>query len=151
MSAACWAALVSIGEKGYLEATRRILDAVAIMRHGVAEIPELFVFGKPLGVFAVGSNALNIYEVLDQMSARQWALTGLQRPAGIHISPTLRHAEPGVAERFVRDLKESVDFVRENPGAEGFMAPIYGMAASIPDRQFVHEMLKQVMDVYYRL
>jgi len=25
------------------------------------------------------------------------------------------------------------------------------MAAAIPDRRFVHEMLRQVMDVYYRL
>jgi glutamate/tyrosine decarboxylase-like PLP-dependent enzyme len=151
LSAACWAALVSIGAAGYLEATRRILDAVAVMRRGIAEIPELFVFGKPLGVFAVGSEVVNIYEVLEQMSQRQWALTGLQKPPGMHLSPTLRHAQPGVAERFVRDLKESVAYVRENPGASGGMAPIYGLAASIPDRQFVHDMLKEVMDVYYRL
>jgi hypothetical protein len=31
------------------------------------------------------------------------------------------------------------------------MAPIYGMAAMVPDRQIVHDMLRQVMDVYYRL
>ena len=31
------------------------------------------------------------------------------------------------------------------------MAPIYGLAAAIPDRTFVHDMLRQVMDVYYRL
>ena len=31
------------------------------------------------------------------------------------------------------------------------MAPIYGLAASIPDRSIVHDLLKQVMDVYYRL
>jgi sphinganine-1-phosphate aldolase len=151
LSAACWAALVSIGEEGYLDATRRIMDAVAVMRQGIAEIPELWIFGKPLGVFALGSDTVNIYEVLEQMSGRHWALTGLQHPPGIHLSPTLRHAEPGVAERFVRDLKESVAFVREHPGQTGGMAPIYGMAASIPDRQFVHDMLKQVMDVYYRL
>ncbi len=151
LSAGCWAALLSMGEQGYLNASKRILDAVAIMRKGVATIPELYVFGEPLGVFAVGSHEVNVYELLDQMSTRQWALTGLQHPPGIHVSPTLRHTEPGVAERFVKDLRESVAFVKAHPGAEGGMAPIYGMAASIPDRQFVHEMLKQVMDVYYRL
>ncbi len=35
LSAACWASLVSFGEKGYLDATRRILDAVAVMKQGV--------------------------------------------------------------------------------------------------------------------
>ena len=51
----------------------------------------------------------------------------------------------------MRDLKESVAYVRDTPDIEGGMAPIYGLAASIPDRTIVHEMLKQVMDVYYRL
>jgi len=153
LSAACWAALVSIGEKGYLEATRQILDAVAVMKQGVSEIPELRLMGRPIGVFAFTSTSdwLNIYQVLDQLSAKGWSLTGLQRPAGIHVSPTLRHAQPGVAERFVADLKESVAFVRENPDFQGGMAPIYGLAATVPDRSLVHGMLQQVMDVYYRV
>ncbi len=153
LSAACWASLVSYGEQGYLDATRKILDAVAIMKQGIAEIPDLKLMGQPIGVFAFTStnDSLNIYQVLDQLSARGWSLTGLQRPAGIHVSPTLRHTEPGVAERFAADLKEAVAFVRENPDFMGGMAPIYGLAATIPDRSLVHGMLQQVMDVYYRV
>jgi len=153
LSAACWAALVSIGEAGYLQATRQILDAVAVMKKGVEAIPELRLMGRTFGVFAFQSVAdrLNIYQVLDQMSARGWSLTGLQRPAGIHVSPTLRHTQPGVAERFVADLKDSVQFVRDNPDFMGGMAPIYGLAATVPDRSLVHGMLQQVMDVYYRI
>ncbi|HUE14533.1 MAG TPA: aminotransferase class V-fold PLP-dependent enzyme, partial [Planctomycetaceae bacterium] len=153
LSAACWAALVSFGEKGYLDAARRILDAVAVMKRGVMEVPELKLMGRPIGVFAFTSTSegINVYQVLDQLSARGWSLTGLQRPAGIHVSPTLRHAQPGVAERFVADLKEAIAFVRENPDFMGGMAPIYGLAATVPDRSLVHGMLQQVMDVYYRV
>ncbi|MGD9721263.1 MAG: aminotransferase class V-fold PLP-dependent enzyme [Pirellulales bacterium] len=151
LSAACWAALVSMGESGYLATTRKILAAVATMRRGIAEIGELKLLGQPIGPFAFGSDELNIYQVLDQMSGRGWALTGLLNPAAIHVSPTLRQAEPGVAERFVADLKQSVAYVRDTPDIEGGMAPIYGLAASIPDRSIVHGMLQQVMDVYYRL
>ncbi len=153
LSAACWAALVSFGEHGYLVAARRILDAVAVMKRGVMEVPELKLMGRPIGVFAFTSTSdgINIYQVLDQLSARGWSLTGLQRPAGIHVSPTLRHTQPGVAERFVGDLKEAVAFVRENPDFMGGMAPIYGLAATVPDRSLVHGMLQQVMDVYYRV
>ncbi len=151
LSAACWAAMISIGEAGYLSATRQILDAVAVMRRGIDRIGELRVFGRPIGPFAVASDTLDMYQVLDQMSRRRWMLTGLQHPAALHVSPTLRHAQPGVAERFVADLAESVAYVRDTPNIEGGMAPIYGLAASIPDRQIVHDMLKQVMDVYYRL
>lgn len=151
LSAACWAALVSMGEEGYLTATKKILAAVATMRAGIESISELRVLGEPIGPFAVASDSLNVYLLLDQMTARGWSLTGLLKPAAIHISPTLRWAEPGVAERFVEHLGQSVAYVRDTPNIEGGMAPIYGLAAAIPDRSIVHDMLKQVMDIYYRL
>ncbi len=151
LSAACWASLVSVGEAGYLKATGSILDAVKKMHEGLLTIPGLKILGQPIGPFAFGSDDVNIYQVMDQLSARGWALTGLLNPAAIHVSPTLRWAQPGVAERFVEHVRESEQYVRDNPDLEGGMAPIYGMAAAIPDRSFVHEMLRQVMDVYYRL
>jgi sphinganine-1-phosphate aldolase len=151
LSASCWASLMSMGESGYLEATKRILAALKIVHQGISEIPELRVLGHPIGAFAIASDSVNMYQVLDQMSGRGWALTGLLKPCAIHVSPTLRHAQPGVAERFVADLKASVAYVRDTPDIEGGMAPIYGLAASIPDRTVVHEMLKLLMDVYYRL
>jgi sphinganine-1-phosphate aldolase len=151
LSAACWAALVSMGEAGYLAATKKILDAVAVIRQGIEQIPELHLLGRPIGPFAIASDRVDMYQVLDQMSARRWALTGLLKPPAIHVSPTLRQSQPGVAERFIHHLAESVAFVRDTPNIEGGMAPIYGLAANIPDRSIVHDMLKQVMDIYYRL
>lgn len=151
LSAACWAALVSMGESGYLTATQKILEAVATIRRGIETIPELRILGQPIGPFAIASDSLDMYQVLDQMSARHWALTGLMKPAAIHVSPTLRQAQAGVPERFVSDLAASVAFVRDTPNPEAGMAPIYGLAASIPDRSIVRDMLKQVMDIYYRM
>ena len=150
-SAACWAALVSMGESGYLAATEKILAAVATMRKGIAQIPELHMLGHPLGPFAFGSEVAQHLPGARSDERQRLALTGLLNPAAIHVSPTLRHTQPGVAERFVEDLKASVAYVRDTPDIEGGMAPIYGLAASIPDRSIVHGMLKQVMDVYYRL
>lgn len=151
LSATCWAAMVATGEKGYLEAAKKILDSVATMQKGIEAIAGLKILGEPIGVFSFASDDVDIYQVLDQMSYRRWALTGLQHPPALHVSPTLRNSQDGVAERFVSDLEESVAFVRENPDVEGGMAPIYGMAATLPDRTIVHEMLRQVVDVYYRL
>ena len=39
LSATCWAAMVSIGESGYTEAARRILETGARIRDGIAAIP----------------------------------------------------------------------------------------------------------------
>jgi hypothetical protein len=139
-----------MGEDGYLESTRAILAAVDTMKAGVRSMPELRLLGESHGVFAFASDDVNAYEVLDVMSAKDWSLTGLQKPPAIHVSPTLRHAQPGVAERFVSDLREAVAHVKANPGATNGMAPIYGMAATVPDRTVVHDMLKAYMDLYYQ-
>jgi sphinganine-1-phosphate aldolase len=150
LSAACWAALVSIGEQGYIEAARRILETAAKIRRGIEAIPDLRVLGDPLWVIAFASPTLDIYRVMDYMSAREWSLNGLHRPPAVHICVTLRHTQPGVAERFVNDLVSAVAYVRRNPTAHGGMAPVYGMAGTLPLRGLVGDMLKRYMDVLYK-
>jgi sphinganine-1-phosphate aldolase len=151
LSAVCWAAMVSIGEQGYLEATRRILEAAAKIKKGIAEIPELYVIGDPLFVIAFGSKEMDIYRVMDAMTARGWTLNGLYKPACVHLCATLRHAQPGVTERFIEDLKESVAYVKGNPSTEGGVAPMYGMANTIPNRGVIADAMRRYMDGLYRL
>ena len=86
VSSACWAAMVSIGEAGYLEATGRILATGQLIRRWIEHTPELVVLGDPLFVIAFGAPALDIYRVLDVMNARGWSLNGLHRPAAIHLA-----------------------------------------------------------------
>jgi len=149
--AACWAALTAVGEQGYLEATRRILKTAARLREGIRAIPELRLLGDSLWILAFASDTLDIYRVMDAMSARGWSLNGLQRPPAVHIAVTLRHTQPGVAERFLADLRASVEEVKAQPtGAQG-MAPIYGMANSIPFRGMVDDLLRRYLDVLYQV
>ena len=150
-SAACWAALMSMGQQGYLAATKKILDTVASIQRGIAAMPELR-HSRPSdrGLRHRLGRGRHVSGARPDVGPA----LGPDRPAqtaAIHVSPTLRQTEAGVAERFVTDLSDSVAFVRDTPNIEGGMAPIYGMAASIPDRTIVHEMLRQVMDIYYRL
>ncbi len=151
LSAAAWAAMVSLGEAGYLDATRRILDTAAAIRQGVEAIPEVSLLGNPLFVIAMTSRTLNIYRVLDVMTQRGWHLIGLHKPPGMHLVVTLRHTQPGVAERFLADLRDAVAQVRETPAAQGGMAPVYGMAASLPLRGIVKGMLQRYLDVLYKV
>ena len=59
--------------------------------------------------------------------------------------------QPGIAERFVEDLKAAVAYVRQNPHEEGGMAPVYGMAATLPLRGVVNDMLKRYIDMLYKV
>ena len=151
LSAECWAALVSIGEQGYLDAARRILATGTQVREGIAAIDGLHVLGDPLWVIAFAADeGLDIYQVMENMGQRGWSLNGLQRPAAVHIALTLRHTLPGVAQRFLDDLAASLAEVRANPDVHTGMAPVYGMAGSLP-AEFVHGMLGAYLDVLFEV
>ena len=151
LSAACWAALVAMGEQGYMQATKKILETAAAIKKGIASIPELRLLGDPLWVIAFASDTLDIYRLLDAMTKQKWSLNGLHKPAAVHLCVTLRHTQEGVAEKFLRDLKSAVEYVKATPQEKGGMAPVYGMAATLPLRGVVREMLKRYMDVLYRV
>jgi len=150
LSAACWAALTSIGAEGYMSATKKILETASTIKKGVNEIPELHVLGDPLFVVSFASETINIYKVLDYMSHKKWSLNGLHKPTCIHLCVTLRHTQPGVAERFLADLREAVEHVKAHPEEKGSMAPVYGMGATIPMRGMVSDLLKKYLDVIFK-
>ena len=151
LSAACWAAMVSIGRDGYRDATRRILKTAGTIKAGIAAIPEIQILGDPLWVVAFTSPTLDIYRIMDAMGHRGWSLNGLHRPSCVHLCVTLRHTRPGVAARFIADLQSAVEEVKQSPAAEGGMAPVYGLAANLPLRGVVSDMLRAYLDALYRL
>jgi len=150
--AVAWAVMVKLGREGYMDAARRILETGAQIREGIEAIPGLRVLGNPLWVIAFASDEADIYQVFDAMTRRGWSLNGLQFPSAIHIAVTLRHTQPGVVDHFLADLREAVAEVRDQPAAVGGgMAPIYGMAASIPFRGMVDDILRRYMDLLYKV
>jgi hypothetical protein len=64
-----------------------------------------------VSVIAFDSVEFNVLNVADEMTSRGWHLNALQNPSGIHIAVTKMHTLPGVATRFVNDLRESVKVV----------------------------------------
>ncbi len=152
--AACWAAMVATGEAGYLEATRAILETGAAIREGIEGVPGLRVLGDPLWVVAFAAedpSRQDIYRVLDGMAHRGWSLIGLQKPPAVHLVVTLRHAQPGVVPRFLSDLRSSVAEAGAGPADKGGMAPMYGMANTVPFRGVVGDLLRRYMDLLYEV
>lgn len=149
LSAACWAAMVTLGEEGYMEATRRILETAVLIKKAIRRIPDLRILGDPLWVIAFTSDDLNIYQVMEQLGHRGWSLNGLHKPPAVHLAITLRHTQPGVAERFVSDLEEAAAYVKAHPDEVGATAPVYGMAATIPMRGMVSDLLERYIDTLY--
>ena len=151
LSAACWAAMQAVGENGYLDATKKILETADKIKAGLEKIPDLQIFGDPLWVIAFGSDSLDIYRIMDIMAEKKWSLNGLHRPSCLHLCVTLRHTQSGVAERFLADLGAAVETVKANPDAAGGMAPVYGLAARLPIRSIVGDMLQRYIDTLYKV
>lgn len=155
--AACWAAMLKMGERGYMAAAKKIIEAATDIRQGIEAIPELRILGNPIWVIAFSSKTenINIYTVFDQMTRRGWSLNALQRPPAIHICVTLRHAGKDVAKRLIDDLKISVKYAKEHPGEMEGMAPIYGIAAALSEEEEAKEtmetVLKNVVDLLYKV
>jgi len=150
LSAACWAAMLSIGQDGYMAATKKILETAAKIKSGIRQIPELKILGDPLWVIAFSSETLDIYRIMDYLTEKKWSLNGLHKPSCLHICVTLRHTQQGVAERFLADLTAAVNFTKENPDVSGGMAPVYGLAATLPVRSVVGDLLERYMDTLYK-
>ncbi|UCF93461.1 MAG: aminotransferase class V-fold PLP-dependent enzyme [Desulfobacterales bacterium] len=152
LSATAWAAMVAIGEQGYMEIAKKILETAAVVKEGIAAIPELYVLGDPLWDIAFGSQTLDIYKIMDHMSAKNWSLNGLQDPPAVHICLTHRHTQPGLAERFIADLQAAVEQVKQNPDQEtGGVGRLYGLSAQIPVKDVIDEFLKQYIDLLYKV
>ncbi|KAJ8547733.1 hypothetical protein K7X08_011319 [Anisodus acutangulus] len=156
--AGAWAAMISIGFEGqtflilficlacYLENTKEIMEASKRIQKGIQEIPELFVIGRPdMSIIAFGSDVVDIFEVNNVLSSKGWHLNAFQRPSSVHICVTLQHVP--VVQIFLKDLRDSVRTVKENPGpVNGGFAPIYGAAGKMPDRGMVQDLLVEFMD-----
>jgi glutamate/tyrosine decarboxylase-like PLP-dependent enzyme len=150
--ATAWAALLSLGEAGYQDAAERILETGATVRAGIAEIPELRVLGDPLWVIAFASETVDIYEVMARMAQRGWSLNGLHHPPAVHVAITLRHTQPGVANRFLEDLRAAVaGAAAAGTKPQTGSAPMYGMAATFPARRAISELLRRFIDKLYEV
>ncbi|CAO3600664.1 unnamed protein product [Absidia cylindrospora] len=149
--AGCWAALMKMGEDGYLDTCQQIIGTRRKIQEGIESIPQLHVKGSPIGpVVAFGAEeSMNVYDVGDKLSSRGWNISPLQNPPALHISVTLLWVNS--ADQFVKDLKESVQELVTNPGSgKGSTASIYGTAASIPDKSIVEDVAASFIDLLYK-
>lgn len=147
--AQAWATMMSLGRDGYVKNTRTVLETGRALKKAIEALPELQIIGTPLWVIAFKSDVVDVYRVNDEMAKRGWSLNGLQSPPAVHLCVTLRHAQPGVVQKFQDDLAASVKAVREFPPSKDGMAPVYGLASSLPFKGLVGDLLCSYIDALY--
>jgi glutamate/tyrosine decarboxylase-like PLP-dependent enzyme len=143
--AAAWAVMHHLGEEGYLTRAQSILESTQRMQDGIRKVPGLKVFAEPVGgVFAFGSDSLNVYELGDAMDARGWKLDRQMNPPALHVMVTPAHA--AVVDQFLSDLAECAKSLASGEPAPEGSAAMYGMVGSIPDQSQVADFLVEFID-----
>jgi glutamate/tyrosine decarboxylase-like PLP-dependent enzyme len=149
--AAGWAALKHLGMDGYLNLAKIVMDASKKLIDGINQIPELYIIGDPvMSVFSFTSDKIDIYQLGDRMDKKGWHLDRIQFPNALHMMVNPHHTE--IVDTFLKDLRETVKDVVENPGeSTDGDAAIYGMVASLPDRDKVKDYIINFLKSQYKI
>lgn len=150
--AAAWATLMAVGEEGYLALTRDALEVRDRLIAGIAPIPELKVFGDPVGTLVTfGSkdeSTLPIFAIADQLEKKGWHFDRHQNPNCLHTTCGASNLQS--VDAFIKDIAECVQIVKDDPSlATQGDAAMYGMMAKVPARGLVKYTVQRVMEAMY--
>jgi glutamate/tyrosine decarboxylase-like PLP-dependent enzyme len=149
--AATWAVMMTLGKKGYMERSKKIFETSYKMQEAVKRHPELRLMGTPTFCFSFTSDEFDIYHVNDYMKERGWRFNGQQFPSAIHMCVTGPQTQPGVVERFDKDLEGAVPYAKKPPEPVPISGALYGgqgtrsMAENV-DLNMIREMLIAYQD-----
>jgi glutamate/tyrosine decarboxylase-like PLP-dependent enzyme len=154
--AATWAAMLNLGERGYLHAAARIFATAARIRASVESTPGLQVIGDPTFLVAFRTDPRElpeqaIYHVNDALIARGWRMNALHHPAALHFCVTLPNTRPGVAEAFDADLRAAVEYARHPDRDAPRSGALYGFGGTPQGVAALDGLLAAGLDLMYAL
>jgi sphinganine-1-phosphate aldolase len=150
--ASTWAAMVYLGEEGYLTAAEALLKRADEMKQGIAEIAELDIIGDPIFVISFRSNEVDIFHINDYMISRGWRFNVLQLPPALHFCVTMPQTiVPDVTERLVEDLRGGVEYARSAAGTAAKSSAMYAFAGSVEGHAMLAEMISGMFDYLYQV
>mmetsp|Transcript_61992 Transcript_61992/g.103050 ORF Transcript_61992/g.103050 Transcript_61992/m.103050 type:complete len:592 (+) Transcript_61992:2-1777(+) len=149
--AATWASMMRLGEQGYIETTRQVVQATKAIGQAIQQMDGLVLAGRPdacvVAFATTPESGLNCYSIADCLKEEGgWELATLQNPPAVHLALTLPTSKN--APRFIDDLRTAVSTVRSDTSGKfrGGTAGLYGMAASVP-AAFIAESAKVYLDM----
>eukprot|EP00697_Spironema_sp_BW2_P003223 gnl/Spiro4/14300_TR7691_c0_g1_i1.p2 gnl/Spiro4/14300_TR7691_c0_g1~~gnl/Spiro4/14300_TR7691_c0_g1_i1.p2 ORF type:complete len:587 (+),score=173.92 gnl/Spiro4/14300_TR7691_c0_g1_i1:66-1763(+) len=154
VSAGAWASMMAMGQDGYMEKAKLIMETANKIRAGIKKIAGIKLLGKGqtmVVAFSSDHPNVNVLAVNDALvKKRHWCLNALQYPPSIHICVTFVHTHAGVAETFVKDLGEvCAELIANPPEIKSGSAAIYGLASAMPVRGVVRDMIGCYLDTYF--
>jgi len=107
--AATWAVLHFLGEEGYMDLARKILNVRSRILSGLEKL-GYGVIGNPSVIIAFTSNKINLFKLSDEMVKRGWyflaqkGIPEMEIPPSIHLTLTPIHER--ILDNMLKDLEE---------------------------------------------
>jgi glutamate/tyrosine decarboxylase-like PLP-dependent enzyme len=115
--ATAWAALTYLGEDGYVEIMRDLMETTAKVRDTIESIDGVELVGDPIGpVLALQSDTVDLYAVGDVMDDKGWNLNRNTDPRGLHLM--LSPAHGAVVDELIADFRDAVANHGDSRGVE---------------------------------
>ena len=150
LTAATWAAMMYLGEEGYLKAIKSIMQVADKIKAGIDQIEELILIGDPTFVVSFRSEAVDVFHVNDFMQTRGWRFNCLQLPPAMHFCVTMPQTlVPGIGESLIDDLKDGVEYAKSKAGTAAQTTALYGLAGSTEGNQQMTELVFGLFDYLY--
>lgn len=145
--AAAWAALNFIGDAGYLEIARTVLDATQRIAAGIGAIPGLRMLGEPeMNLVAFTSDEFSVFHVIDEMKHRGWYIQpqlGFDNSKeNIHLS--INPASAHWVDALLADLRICVEAARKLPSGE-LAAKLRPVLASIDPKSLGDDQMRGML------
>ncbi len=160
--AALWAVMASLGKPGYITETIKIIETTRALTNAIREDEflkaHLKIMGDPkmmvIGMAFKDPEAMNIYDLKDEMKKKSWYISGLQKPAGIHFCTTaVQGNNRDFVKNFVEDLKTCINIVLNYPPeqkAKSGDAAMYCTNEKFGEKMFIDDMARYFWDVTSR-
>jgi sphinganine-1-phosphate aldolase len=150
--AASWAALMAVGQDGYMNVAKDLMEVMVYMKAEIGKIEGLRIVGNPhMTIFAFESTEkeVDINAVADVMERTGWKME--RQSTSIHCT-MLPHHTMDKCRQLVNDLRDAVDTVRANPAlAKTGTAAMYGMVGKIPDEGLIADFVVEFFNSVYQL
>ncbi|MGD8521911.1 MAG: hypothetical protein PVF56_12270, partial [Desulfobacterales bacterium] len=116
--AAAWAVMNYLGDEGYCEIVREVMEATRLVIDGINGIDGVEVLGEPnmcMFAFASTSEKINVYRLADVLKKKGWYVqpqfARANSPANLHIS--MNRATVHQAQTFLHDLENAIEELKQ--------------------------------------
>ena len=142
--ATTWGVLLKNGYEYYKNMAKNIINTTTFLKEKINSIDSFYVLGDPnVNVVAFTSNKYPLSQIIDEFNTNHWNLNILQNPMCLHICITPYNIEK--VNEIVKIL-ESLS-KKEIKTYDNNLVAIYGMAAKIPSKEIVKDIIYNYLDM----